>query len=564
VQTPETESFRSKWQEQLASLSRASDGSSADLENGEGAADEIASGDSHGSMAELSPPLLSLPLKLSGEAQGAQARPASGRPLNVARNANGAVGTGVPGTGQTIAKGLDAASPRNEVRQPAGSSSSARAAKSQGSRAAVAAKNQRPIPGDGASSAAATPIQIPASEIRNTAQARTIPAKVEIGPSSSIAHEAEASNGGPSGKSLLAAPSGAAPDSVGKSVAAQDSKGIESQPNTLDEQPAHSATEVGTLTANAAATPVGRMNAEALTKSPETHPALSATTTGQDPPLQGTGGGAEPVAGRELELQAKPLPAGEPSEAGAGLRGGNSPSSPGAKRSQHAAGATQERGSTAQGQIAAGAGDATATVRDPAAAGRGPVNPVQGSLASAEPALRETFAALDADPSPGALTWTHASARQAEAGFQDPALGWIGVRADRNGGGVHAELVPGSAEAARELGTHLDGLNGYLAAQHTQVESLKMAAPEGNVSSSAAGQGADHGAGHGSGHGMGQGENSGSGQNTRQQAYSEAEPAGANNGPGGAATAAPSDQPVPMNSAAQSQSSGGVYISVMA
>jgi hypothetical protein len=174
--------------------------------------------------------------------------------------------------------------------------------------------------------------------------------------------------------------------------------------------------------------------------------------------------------------------------------------------------------------------------------------------------LRETFAALDAEASPGAVTWTHASARQAEAGFQDPALGWIAVRADRDGGGIHASLVPGSMEAAAELGSHLDGLNGYLTAQHTPVESLRMAAPEGNLSGYAAG----HGAGQGPGAGMGQDGQPGGGQSRPEENYSVAKPASANHGSARAAHAALSDQTLPMNSAAQLHSGGGVYISVVA
>jgi hypothetical protein len=77
-----------------------------------------------------------------------------------------------------------------------------------------------------------------------------------------------------------------------------------------------------------------------------------------------------------------------------------------------------------------------------------------------------TFAALDAGrPSPPA-TWIHAGTRHAEAGFLDPALGWVGVRADAVGDRVHAAVVPDSAEAAQVLGTHLAGLNAFLSEQH--------------------------------------------------------------------------------------------------
>ena len=93
--------------------------------------------------------------------------------------------------------------------------------------------------------------------------------------------------------------------------------------------------------------------------------------------------------------------------------------------------------------------------------------------------LRETFAALDGPSPAGNPTWTHATPRQAEAGFQDPTLGWIGVRADISGGEVHASLVPGSTQAAEELGKQMDGIKSHLAEQHTSVDSLVMDAPIG-------------------------------------------------------------------------------------
>ena len=100
-----------------------------------------------------------------------------------------------------------------------------------------------------------------------------------------------------------------------------------------------------------------------------------------------------------------------------------------------------------------------------------------GFTAGAYQQSTDPFQSLDFEPPPGAPTWTHVAPHQAEAGFQDPSLGWVGVRADMSGGAVHASVVPGSAQAAEELGRHLDGLNTYLAAQHTPVESLGMDAP---------------------------------------------------------------------------------------
>jgi len=91
---------------------------------------------------------------------------------------------------------------------------------------------------------------------------------------------------------------------------------------------------------------------------------------------------------------------------------------------------------------------------------------------------RETFSALDAGSDPGTMSWVHAGAQSAEAGFQDPALGWVGVRADLSGGAVHAAVVAGSSDAARTLGGHMAGLNAYLADHHAGVASLTMASPD--------------------------------------------------------------------------------------
>jgi hypothetical protein len=103
---------------------------------------------------------------------------------------------------------------------------------------------------------------------------------------------------------------------------------------------------------------------------------------------------------------------------------------------------------------------------------------------------QDTFAALDAESSSGTTTWVHAGTRSAEAGFQDPTLGWVGVRADASGGGVHATLVPGSAEAAVTLGGHLAGLNSYLAERHLPVDLVTLAAPEDRSTDSGTGQSA--------------------------------------------------------------------------
>jgi hypothetical protein len=152
------------------------------------------------------------------------------------------------------------------------------------------------------------------------------------------------------------------------------------------------------------------------------------------------------------------------------------------------------------------AGDGAGWIGGPAEFQRSQTSSNGSNMGTAEPALREPFAALD-DAAPGAPMVTHASSRQIEAGFQDQELGWVGVRADLSGGGVHAVLVPGSAEAAQTLGTHLEGLHTYLAAEHPAVSSLGIDAPS------------ERNAEAGTQQGMGQGASQQDSQSSREPAF---------------------------------------------
>jgi hypothetical protein len=97
--------------------------------------------------------------------------------------------------------------------------------------------------------------------------------------------------------------------------------------------------------------------------------------------------------------------------------------------------------------------------------------------ASPSPAS-DTFAALDAEGARPATTWVHAGARHAEAGYLDPSLGWVGVRAATSGDTLHAAIIPGSTEAAQALGGHLAALNRFLADHHAQPAYVTMAPPD--------------------------------------------------------------------------------------
>jgi hypothetical protein len=156
---------------------------------------------------------------------------------------------------------------------------------------------------------------------------------------------------------------------------------------------------------------------------------------------------------------------------------------------------------------------------------------------------------LDAGTLPVTPTWIHAGARRAEAGFQDPSLGWVGVRADSSGGSVHASLVPGSADAAQTLSGHLAGLNAYLAEQHTSIATVTMAAFEEQPAAYAMEQGM--------GQSMNQNQGTGQGSGTGQQfAPAASEPA--------SSSTASTVLAASTGGSVLGNSLGGAHISVMA
>jgi hypothetical protein len=99
----------------------------------------------------------------------------------------------------------------------------------------------------------------------------------------------------------------------------------------------------------------------------------------------------------------------------------------------------------------------------------------------------ETFAALDGQSATGREAWTYTGAQRAEAGFQDPELGWVAVRADGSGSGIHAQLVAGSTDAAQALSGQMAGLNAFLVEHRTPVETLTLTTSGGGTGSSSDG-----------------------------------------------------------------------------
>jgi hypothetical protein len=211
------------------------------------------------------------------------------------------------------------------------------------------------------------------------------------------------------------------------------------------------------------------------------------------------------------------------------FRNGSSPTSGSTKPSQPALSRTSHESVTVaqsthplhplQVQPVNQAGDSSAVLRDPSATLGAAGSTSRETLSSNDAALpeREPFATLDTATGPGTPSLVHAGIRRAEAGFQDPSLGWVGVRADTSGGQVHATLVPGSAEAAQTLDGHMAGLHSYLADVHTPVDSLTLSAPESRESAFSTSQNL--------GQGMNQGAHQNSGQGSTSESASPPQPA---------------------------------------
>jgi hypothetical protein len=90
---------------------------------------------------------------------------------------------------------------------------------------------------------------------------------------------------------------------------------------------------------------------------------------------------------------------------------------------------------------------------------------------------RHPFDELDRERNGAEMQWTTVSRNRAEAGFEDPTIGWVRVRAHLDGRGVHASVIPGSVEAATALSLHLGDLNSHLLRQHPEVHSVTLSAP---------------------------------------------------------------------------------------
>jgi hypothetical protein len=218
----------------------------------------------------------------------------------------------------------------------------------------------------------------------------------------------------------------------------------------------------------------------------------------------------------------------------------------------------------AQGPISATSADVSATAREGVSAHAAAVSAGgnASAVAATGPDSREAFATLDAAGT-ARPTWIHAGTQRAEVGYQDPALGWVSVRADASGGGVHAELVPATADAAQALGGHLAGLNAFLAERHSSVDTVTVTAPEGGWANStgSSGSGSDQGAGQQPGQQSGQQSAQQTAQGSEASAHSGA--ASTSRSTAGSTVEAAA-KPAEIDRGATSAGSRGRHISVMA
>ena len=100
--------------------------------------------------------------------------------------------------------------------------------------------------------------------------------------------------------------------------------------------------------------------------------------------------------------------------------------------------------------------------------------PKSGASISGGTRLEETFTALESGTrvDSGGSNSIRSGRLQAEAGYQDPTLGWIGIRAEASRGMIHATVLSPTPDVAQALSGHMAGLHTHLAENRTPVDTL--------------------------------------------------------------------------------------------
>jgi len=87
---------------------------------------------------------------------------------------------------------------------------------------------------------------------------------------------------------------------------------------------------------------------------------------------------------------------------------------------------------------------------------------------------RDLLNALDDRMNLMDMHWLHTGPKRAEAGFQDPSLGWVTVRAETGPGGVHASIIPASQHATQVLDSHISELKAHLVGPDAAIRQLTL------------------------------------------------------------------------------------------
>jgi hypothetical protein len=96
------------------------------------------------------------------------------------------------------------------------------------------------------------------------------------------------------------------------------------------------------------------------------------------------------------------------------------------------------------------------------------------ATASQPEGRRDPLKAVDEPMKTMHMQWLKAGSKRAEAGFHDPALGWVTVRAETGPGGVHASILTASQHATQVLDSHIDDLKAHLLGTHAPVQQLTL------------------------------------------------------------------------------------------
>jgi hypothetical protein len=224
-------------------------------------------------------------------------------------------------------------------------------------------------------------------------------------------------------------------------------------------------------------------------REPDTRPA-----TPDVKPLAVLDSGPVPRSFANASKNADPTPAAEPASTVAGYPASGHEIVHQDRDAKPSTSRTAERSHEGQPALGDSLVSYPSSVRDQTAMGPS-VDNHRGFPHPAASRMPDPFDALDTDRSDMQPAWIRAGTNHAEAGYFDPSLGWVGIRADTAGKDLHAALVPVSSEAEQVLRSHLAGLNAVLSEHHGASSTITIDDPSTGRGGMAMGHGmqSDHG-----------------------------------------------------------------------